>query len=190
MTLMRPSRPRQLARAAAGSRHTWWLIVAGSTSGKDRYWPCWRKSVRYRMLQGGTVLSAPILCIVGMVKIGCLYFYTPSSRRSLITVLVSASGPIITFAHTTSPSSARVTICPVFNPGSVNIYSDLGSMRFESSPRSITFDLGSTSQSPTKEETVAGKVTISGVYRDSVSIERTRFDVYCLILLTSRTRIG
>jgi hypothetical protein len=33
--LMRPSRSRQLARAAAGSRHAWWLIVTASSGDHD-----------------------------------------------------------------------------------------------------------------------------------------------------------
>jgi hypothetical protein len=35
MAQMRPSRSRQLARAAAGSRYAWWLIVVGLTGGNE-----------------------------------------------------------------------------------------------------------------------------------------------------------
>ena len=53
---MRPSSSRQLARAAAGSRHAWRLIVAELIPWKERYWVCRPKSVRFRMPQGWTAL--------------------------------------------------------------------------------------------------------------------------------------
>jgi hypothetical protein len=42
------------AKVAAGSRHAWWLIVAGLTGWKEIYWACRRKSARFRMPQGWT----------------------------------------------------------------------------------------------------------------------------------------
>ena len=69
-TLMLPSRSRQLARAAAGSRHTWYLSLVGLTGGKGQCWACRRKSVRFRMLQGWMVTRIPALIFGGILEIG------------------------------------------------------------------------------------------------------------------------
>ena len=68
-TLMRPSRLRQLARAATGNRHVWYLSLVGLTGGKEQCWACRRKSVRFRMLQGWMVTRIPALIFGGIMEI-------------------------------------------------------------------------------------------------------------------------
>jgi len=48
-TLMRPSRLRQLALLAIGSRHAWYLNLVGLTCGKEQCRSCRRDLVKFRM---------------------------------------------------------------------------------------------------------------------------------------------
>jgi hypothetical protein len=46
--------PTLRANVAAGSRDAWLLVVAGLTGGKQLFWACRRKPVRFRMARGWT----------------------------------------------------------------------------------------------------------------------------------------
>ena len=63
-------------KAVAGSRHAWWLTMAGLTGGNEQYWACRRKSVRFRILQGWMVTRIPALIFGGIMDMGVYTSYT------------------------------------------------------------------------------------------------------------------
>ncbi len=75
------------AKVVAGSRHAWWLIVAGLTGGNEQYWACRGELVRFRMPQGWMVTRIPALIFDEIVEIGCLYFLYFNVVQEVIAVI-------------------------------------------------------------------------------------------------------